>query len=82
VSERYEWVPLTEEETWRNAGMGDMWERAEAGDPIARLLRERIRKAEVAMAPFIAEERAKLEKLCLEGTAGAGGLALLLKDAP
>jgi len=46
-----EWTPLwTEEERWRLAGNGDAWDAAERGDPIACLLRERIRAAEDQLA--------------------------------
>ena len=73
----FTYVPLSEEETWRANDMGDAWDRAEAGDPLYVLLRERIRKAEATVA---AELRPVFEAYFARGSATGGGLSLLVGE--
>jgi hypothetical protein len=78
----YDWKPLTEEAAWRNAGMGDVWDKAESGDKLAQLLRERVRAAEKAMEPAIAAAKAEMERAWFENPSHPSGLSLLTGDEP
>lgn len=73
----FTYVSLSEEETWRNADMGEAWDKAEAGEPLYVLLRERIRKAEGAVLEKL---RPEIEAYFNEGNAAGGGLSLLVGD--
>lgn len=75
---RYEWVPLTEEELWRNAGLGDVLDAAALGDPMASLLFRRLQVAQAAMQPEIDRLKAEMEHDIM--TRGSGGLSLLTGD--
>ena len=57
----YKWIPLTEEELWRNAGLGDLLDKAAAGDRMAQLLLDRMRAAAKAMEPEIQRMKAEFE---------------------
>ena len=71
----FAYVRPTEEETWRAHDMGDAWDRAEAGEPMFVLLRERLRKAE---ANVIEQLRPQWEAMFNEGNVDPSGLASLL----
>ena len=76
-----EWTPLwTEEERWRLAGNGDAWDAAERGDPIACLLRERIRAAEDQLAAQFFESP-KDDLLTLRGGSFYGYELLTVKPS-
>lgn len=72
----FTYVKLSEEETWRNANMGDAWDKAEAAEPMYVLLRERLRKAD---GEFVEAVRPQFEALFSEGNAVSGGLGDLIK---
>lgn len=77
----FAYIPLTEEEVWRNAGLGGVLDAAALGDPMAALLFRRLQSAATAMQPEIDRMKAEIEREWFEGSPGhADGLALLLSD--
>lgn len=76
----YEWTPLTEEERWRNAGLGGLLDAAVAGDKLAQLLVKRLRAADDAMRPEVERVKAEIAKEWLEHGTSMGGLSLLVGE--
>lgn len=78
---QFAYVPLTEEELWRNAGLGPVLDKAAAGDAVAVLLIQRLKAADAAMQPEIDRLKAEIEREWMEGAGHhPGGLASLLRD--
>lgn len=79
MSERYEYVPLTEAEVDEMTGLAPIKAAAANGDKVAALLLERIAQAEEAMRPTIEALREEWVRDVFEHGTSAGGLSLLVE---
>lgn len=77
IEPRYEWKSWSERDVYAMCGMVDLWDRAEAGEVLPALIRNRLRIAEELMRPRLQEIA---QEIFATGTPGAGGLALLVGD--